>query len=114
MRIYEEMAEDSPRSQRADERALMLRAVGLLEAAAAEPDPAGRRQAEAIAFTHRLWSALLLDLASPGNTFPDDLKARLISIGLFVLASLEDARGGRLDGLEAVRDVSRTMAEALQ
>lgn len=114
MRIYEEIAEESPQSQRAGERALLLRAVGLLEAAMATPDPAGRRRAEAIAFTHRLWSALLLDLASPGNAFPDDLKARLVSIGLFVLGALEDARGERAGGLEAVRDVTRTVAEALQ
>ena len=114
MRIYQEIAEDSPHNQRADERVLLLRAVGLLEAATAAPDPAGRRLAEAITFSHRLWSALLLDLASTGNALPDDLKARLISIGLFVLAALEDARSGRTDGLQSVRDVSLTVAEALQ
>jgi flagellar protein FlaF len=44
----------------------------------------GRSLVDACFLNHQLWSALLVDLALPDNALPVDLKARLISLGLWV------------------------------
>jgi flagellar biosynthesis activator protein FlaF len=44
----------------------------------------GRLLVDACFLNHQLWSALLADLALPQNALPDDLKARLISLALWV------------------------------
>jgi len=66
----------------ASPREIELRAFryvnGLLAAAADAP---GR--ATALAKTAQLWSILIGDLTLPGNGLPDELKGRLISLGLW-------------------------------
>jgi flagellar protein FlaF len=44
----------------------------------------GRLLIDACFMNHQLWGALLADLALPQNALPDDLKARLISLALWV------------------------------
>ena len=44
----------------------------------------GRQLIEACYLNQQLWTALLTDLALPQNELPADLKARLISIGIWV------------------------------
>jgi flagellar protein FlaF len=51
---------------------------GLLTGAADVP-----ARVAALGKTSQLWSLLITDLASDGNALPDDLKARLISLGLW-------------------------------
>src|SRR6202035_5677201 len=45
----------------------------------------GRLLIDACFMNHQLWGALLADLALPQNALPDDLKARLISLALWVM-----------------------------
>ena len=54
---------------------------GLLAAAADAPS-----RVAALHKTHQLWGILLTDLASSANGLPSELKARLASLGLWVLA----------------------------
>ena len=82
---------------------------GLLAAAADVP-----ARCAALGKVSQLWSILINDLALDGNGLPDDLKARLISLGLWAqreagarmtddgsLAPLMDLHRDMIAGLEA-------------
>ena len=73
-------------------------------------------RATALQKTIQLWTILLTDLASDGNALPDELKARLISLGLWAqreaasrmmddasLSPLIELHRDMLAGLEAQR-----------
>lgn len=81
---------------------------GLLSSAG---DAAGR--AAALHKAHRLWSILLGDLARPDNKLPVELRAGLVSLGLWAqreaLARLSDDRG-----VEPLLALHRDMIEALE
>jgi flagellar protein FlaF len=93
--------------------------AGLLATAGDVP---GR--ATALHKTCQLWSLLLADLALPGNALPDDLKGKLISLGLWAqreaqarmsdrgsLAPLIELHRDMIAGLEA-QAAPRAAAEA--
>ena len=101
---YREQLAASGAAGRDGERRALERSLVLLEAARA----AGAGSPEAVAAVHatvRLWSVLVEDLALPGNGLPPELRAGLVSVGLWVLRRCEDIRQGRdtdFDGLIAV------------
>jgi flagellar protein FlaF len=96
----------------ASPREIELRAFryinGLLGAAT---DTRGR--AVALEKTHRLWSILISDLGAPGNALPAELRAQLISLGLWAQresnARLDDTRS-----LEPLMALHRDMIEGLE
>jgi flagellar protein FlaF len=63
--------------------------------------------------THQLWSILLAELTNPDNKLPVELRARLVSLGLWAqreaLARLSDDRG-----VEPLMALHRDMIEALE
>ena len=71
----------------------------------------GRVLLEACLLNSKLWSALVVDLALPENALPDDLKARLISIGLWVQRYTLKAMSGA--AVDPLIDVNRNIAEGL-
>lgn len=96
----------------ASPREIELRAFryvnGLLGAAA---DLRGR--AVALDKTHRLWSILLRDLGSPGNALPAELRASLISLGMWAQREC-DARLADGKALEPLMALHRDMIEGLE
>lgn len=110
--VYAEMAADTTASIRENERLAFERSISLLKAAQAEGRDS-RMSIEALLFTNRLWSVLLEDLADEGNGLPDDLKASLISIGIWVLRRTEDIRQGRTGDFAALIDVSESIHKGL-
>lgn len=77
---------------------------------AAATDTASR--AAALHLAHRLWSILLTDLADPANALPPDLKARLISLGLWAQREAV-ARMSDQGSLEPLMAIHRDLIEAL-
>jgi flagellar biosynthesis activator protein FlaF len=71
-------AEEMPREM--ERRAFMTTIGKLLEGR----EKGGRPLIDACYLNQQLWTALMLDLALPQNGLPDDLKARLISIAIWV------------------------------
>ena len=70
------------------ERELLTRSIDMLSAAAA----AGQDSMEAIEalnFTNRVWTIFVEDLGSSDNALPKELRANLISIGLWLLREAE-------------------------
>ena len=67
---------------------------------------------EACYLNNKLWTALLVDLSLPENALPDDLKARLISIGIWVQRYTPRAMGGAAP-VDPLIAVNRSIAEGL-
>lgn len=90
-------------------RELEIRAIShvtrqLVEANAPHAEPMQRTRA--LNNNRRLWSLLVQDLSEPANQLPDALKARYISLGLFVQKTCMAAMMGRQDlaGLIAINN----------
>lgn len=110
--LYAEIACESGRQARAKEREALEAAIAKLTAAKASG--AGTPQAfEATDFLKRLWAILLADLRSDENGLPVDLRASLISIGLWVCREADLVDAGRSDNFEGLIDVNRLICDGL-
>ena len=86
---YADIQTDSVADAKDRERQLLTRSIDLL--ATAKHKGADSLQAvEAIHFMNRVWTSFIEDLGSPENELPMELRANLISIGLWLL---REARG---------------------
>lgn len=81
---YNEILEDSGHESRRREREAFDKVIGML-ASAQEKGASSREAAEALYALRMLWTVLMEDLASNENALPDDLRANLISIGIWML-----------------------------
>jgi flagellar biosynthesis activator protein FlaF len=109
---YAEVLEETPQSARARERMALEHAITLLQSAAKQ----GNQSAEAIEALHfcsNLWVLLIEDLAHPENQLPVQLRANIISIGLWIMRETEEIRQGRSENFEGIIEVSRSLAEGL-
>lgn len=110
---YADIQTDSVADARDRERQLLDRSIDMLIKAG----QAGTNSSEAIAalnFTNRVWTSLLDDLGNPENALPKELRANLISIGLWILREGEDLRQGRSDSFEGLIEVSQIIRDGIQ
>ena len=109
---YTEILDDTATESRKREQRAFERSIELLREAQLA-GPKSRQGAEAITFVNRLWSLLMEDLAKPENALPKELKAELISIGIWVMGELEQVRKGKKDDFSAIIEVSDSIAKSL-
>ncbi|GGE19794.1 flagellar biosynthesis regulatory protein FlaF [Aureimonas endophytica] len=110
---YSEIRQDSGADARERERQALDRAIELMERA----ETAGVHSAEsveAIYATRTLWSILVEDLASPDNSLSEELRASLISIGLWVMREAESIRLGKSTSFRGIIDVTTLIREGLE
>ena len=110
--LYAEMASQTAQTIRDNERQAFERSIELLEKAQLR----GRGSVEsvrALLFATQLWGVLMEDLAHPENALPDDLKASIISIGMWMLRRAEDIRQGRAEDFRSMIEVSRSISRGL-
>jgi len=110
---YAEVQADSVADSRDRERQLLTRSINLL----CEARTAGnqsRQATEAILFLNRVWSTFIEDLGSPDNSLPKELRANLISIGLWLLREAEEIRQGRSENFDGLIDVSQIIRDGMQ
>jgi flagellar biosynthesis activator protein FlaF len=110
---YLEIAEESGGAGRQNERQAVGLSIDLLKAAAAA-GAQSRETIEALHYVRKLWSLLIEDLASPGNSLAPELKAKLISIGLWMLKETELIRLEKSDNFNGLIEVSETILAGLQ
>jgi flagellar protein FlaF len=103
---YAEIEEDSPADARERERELFDQSIELLTKALQE-GPSSFVRIEAIHFTIRLWTMLLEDLASNDNALPKELRASLISIGIWILREADAIRKGDSDNIDGLLDITK-------
>ena len=110
---YAEVQSDSAADSKERERALLQRSIDLLKKAR-QDGPKSFATVEAVHFLNRLWSSLLEDLASPQNELPKELRASLISIGLWILRECEAVRVGESDNIDGLIEISQIIADSLK
>lgn len=76
-------AEKSPSGMMEVERDALLRSARNLEVAAGSSTP--RDKVEAVYRNNQLWSALAFDCASDANRLPEQLRANIISLAMWVV-----------------------------
>lgn len=110
---YADVLENSPKAARERERQVFERCLELLNAAE-EKGPTSREATEALAFARRMWAAFLEDLANPENALPKELRAEIISIGLWVVRESENIRLGKSTSFKPMIEVTAALHEGLK
>jgi len=110
---YADIQTDSIADARDRERQVLGRSIELLERARAA-GVASVRTVEAIHFLNRVWTSFIEDLGSSENALPRELRANLISVGLWLLREAEEVRQGRSDNLEGLIDVSQIIRDGIK
>jgi flagellar protein FlaF len=110
---YAEVLDETPKGARERECQAIGRSIELLEVA--EKSGVRSRDAiEAILFVRRLWGVLIEDLASPDNDLQQNLRADLISIGLWIMREAEQIRLEKSTNFRGIIEVSATIRDGLQ
>lgn len=110
---YEEIQADSIADAKDRERQVLDRSIELLRAAREAGDNS-REIIEAVLFMNRVWTAFLDDLSSSDNELPPELRANLISIGIWLLREGEEVRQGRSKNLDGLIEVSEIIRDGLK
>ncbi|SDA11414.1 flagellar protein FlaF [Methylobacterium sp. UNC378MF] len=110
---YAEIMDESPALARERERAAFDRAIDLMKRAEAADAPIALRQ-EATSFLQRLWSLLIDDLSNPQNGLPTQLRADLISIGLWNMSQSDQVLRGDVPGFDSLIYVNTLIRDGLQ
>lgn len=110
--LYAEVQDDSGEMARDREREAIDRSISLLEKARSA-GPHSRDAIDALHYLDRLWSLLLEDLAHADNQLPRELRASLISIGIWILREVEQIRNQRSSNFKGLIDVSQMISNGL-
>ena len=92
---YEAVRQTGSDVGRERERIAFDRTIALLEEARDAPPDDFRTRREAVRTVQELWRFLIRDLTNPANDLTDDLKANLISIGLWSIKEADALTAGR-------------------
>ncbi len=109
---YAEVQNDSVADSKERERTLLLRSVDLLKKAK-EEGPGTFATVEAVHFINRVWVSFMEDLADSQNELPKELRASLISIGLWILRESDALRIGESDNIDELIEISQIIADSL-
>jgi flagellar protein FlaF len=110
---YADIQTDSIADARDRERQLLTRCIDLLTEAKAA-GVLSQQTIEALFFTNRVWTSLIEDLGNPENSLPKELRANLISIGLWLMREAEDIRQGRSDNFDGLIEVTQIIRDGIQ
>ncbi|MCO4315668.1 flagellar biosynthesis regulator FlaF [Phyllobacterium sp. 21LDTY02-6] len=109
---YDDVINDSVATARERERFLFDQSIAMLEAARDEGGYS-YKGIEAVHFTVKLWMLVIEDLGDAANQLPPELRASLISIGIFILKELEAIRQERSTDYDSIIDITRTIRDGI-
>ena len=110
---YADIQTDSVADAKDRERQLLSRSIDLLTTAR-QRGQQSTEAIEAIQFMNRVWTSFIEDLGSAENQLPVELRANLISIGLWLLREAEEVRQGRSENFEGLIEVSQIIRDGVQ
>ena len=110
---YNEVIEDSRQTMRARERQAMDRVIAMLRTAH-EKGPGSRERVEALFYLRRLWMIFLNDLNAPANELPEQLRAGIISIGIWMMKEIDRAREGTTTDLTPMIEINELIRDGLK
>ncbi len=110
---YNEVIEDSRMTMRARERQAMDRVIEMLRAAQ-DKGPLSRERVEALFYLRRLWTIFLDDLGDSNNELPGQLRAGIISIGIWINKEIDRARGDPATDLTPMIEINELIRDGLK
>lgn len=110
---YAEVQEDAAGEARTRERQGLDHAIGLLQRAAA-CGPRSPEAIEAVRFLQDLWGFFIQDLTDPNNDLAEQLRADLISIGLWVIKESDRVISERSQSFTDLIDVNISIRDGLR
>lgn len=111
LQAYQRAAQRAENPREAEYRLFGQITRALMEAAAKEAtDLKGRM--DALDWNRRLWAALATDCADPGNSLPEVVRARIISLSLWV-GRHTSAVMRREEEIEPLIEINRMMMQGL-
>lgn len=110
---YAESIEDAQRDARNQESKVLSVSIEKMSDSDGDRENAAKRQ-EAISFTSRVWNFLLDDLTSRDNQSSDELKAALISIGIYIMKYLEKMRKDQNSQFHPLIEITSTILLGLE
>lgn len=109
---YAEVFEDDQVVARERERIALDQSIAMMERAqSAHSAPIDRTKA--VYFTNKLWTILIEDLANPDNGLAKELRAQIISIGIWILRELESISNDRSRPFTDVIEVSKAIRNGI-
>src|SRR5262245_5147306 len=109
---YEAVAEDSGREARARERQALSLGIDRLERLQ-NGLFSGEDLVESFLYIRRLWAVFIEDLAHPENGLPDQLRADIISVGVWVVKEADRLREERSNDVKQLIEINRLIRDAL-
>jgi flagellar biosynthesis activator protein FlaF len=110
---YNEVIEDSRQTMRARERQAIDRVIAMLRTAH-EKGPGSRERVEALFYLRRLWMIFLNDLNDPNNELPEQLRAGIISIGIWMMKEIDRVRDGATNDLSPMIEINALIRDGLK
>lgn len=110
---YESVRETSSEVGRERERIAFDRTIELLEKARDAPPDDIRTRREAVRTVQDLWRFFIRDLTNPANDLTDELKADLISIGLWSIKEADALIAGRTGDWAPLIEIQQTVRKGL-
>ena len=110
---YAEVLEDDQVAARRVEAGALDRAIVLLEQAAAISRPS-LEGVEALHFTRQLWVTFIQALGSSENALPPELRANLISIGIWVLKEADAISLGNSTNYAGIAGICAIIRDGLR
>ena len=110
---YNDVIEDSHQTLRAREQAAMDRVIEMLRAAQ-EKGPQSRELLDALFYLRRLWMIFIDDLNDPNNELPAQLRAGIISIGVWMMKEIDRVRGGLTSDLTPMIEINVLIRNGLK
>ena len=110
---YETVVEDSGYEARGRERQALSLGIDRLERLQKEPRFSMEDQVESLLYVRRLWTIFIEDLAHPENGLPEQLRADIISIGLWVVKEADRLREEKSNDVVQLIEINRLIRDAL-
>ena len=109
---YEAVVEDSGYEARGRERQALSLGIDRLERLQKERFST-EDQVQSLLYVRRLWTIFIEDLAHPENGLPEQLRADIISIGLWVVREADRLREEKSNDVIQLIEINRLIRDAL-
>ena len=109
---YKDITADDQSQERSSESEILTRTIVSMEASDSDPNNLMLR-IKTLHFVRDVWTYFLNDLASDENVTPNELKASLFSIGIFILKHLEKMRADKSSNFDPLIEISKIIRKGL-
>ncbi len=111
-KYYHDIAINSQRHCREIEKYVISRAISDLQKGL-EVGPDSVETVKACALIQNIWSIFLAEAINDDNHLPNDLRANLISIGVWIQRELKDLSEGKSMNFKGLIEINQIIADGL-